>query len=406
MWGLLLEMDNMRAGWHWAVRQARFAEIVRYTDQFNVHCGQGWYQEAISSLAWAADVLRTHCADGVSREGSVALALILIRQGYMYQAYDPGRRIERRDRLVGEGVSILRRLGAWRELARTASWVAYAYSPERDAEAWQVLQESLTAYRELGDLEGVSNLLPVLGELAVRRRAYDEAERYCQEALSLGEKIDYGGAIDYTSHDLAKIAYHRGEYPSARHFFEDALARAEKGGHKIYAGMYCTFLGDAVLAMGDYEQARERYEQARALYEEMSVPWGEVASGEHYGVAYSLNRLGDIALAGGEIGRARACYRKALQIARDHPQVALNLDVVVSQAALLVAEGQEEQAVELAALALYHPKSHVEVTRRAQGLLDQLADELAPDVFAAARERGRARDLEATMVELFAELSE
>ena len=403
-WGLLLEMDNIQAGWRWAVSQARVAEICRYVDLFHVHCEQGWYQEAISSLEWAAGVLRMHCARQASAESGVALGPVLIYEGYMYQAHDPSQQIELRDSLVEEGVSILRRLGAWRELARYASWVAYAYSPKRHAEAWQVVQESIAFCREQGDLTGVSNLLPVLGELAIRRGAYDEAERYCQEALCLGAQIDNPGAGNYASFDLAKIGYHRGEYRIARQFYEDALAHAETGGHRNHLGMYSTFLGDTALAMGDYDAARDCYRRTWALYKEMTVYWGEVASGEHYGVAYSLNRLGDIALALGDVDRASGYYRQALQIARDHPQVALYLDVLVSQAALLAQTGDEERVVELASLALHHPASHVEVTQRAQGLLDPLQGELPPDVFVAASERGRARDLAATVEELLAEL--
>ena len=120
-------------------------------------------------------------------------------------------------------------------------------------------------------------------------------------------------------------------------------------------------------------------------------------------MAYSLDRLGDSALATRDVEGAKRAYRQALLIARDHPQVALHLDVLVSQAALLAGQGRKEGAVELAALALHRPDSHVEMTRRAQRLLDQLEADLPPDVFAKAQERGRARDIEATVNELSVE---
>jgi hypothetical protein len=105
-------------------------------------------------------------------------------------------------------------------------------------------------------------------------------------------------------------------------------------------------------------------------------------------------------LALGELEQARAYYRQALQIAADHPQAALNLDVSISQAALLAQEGRGEQAVEQAALALRHPASNVEVRQRARASLDQLEAELPPAAFAAARKRGQSRDLEATVEQL------
>jgi tetratricopeptide (TPR) repeat protein len=323
----------------------------------------------------------------------------------MYQMWDPGARIEERNELVAEGVEILHRLGARRALVRIAQEVAWTYSPERDAEAVQVLQEGLAFCREVGDVEGVSNVLPALGELAVRRGAYDEAERYGRETFDLAEKAGTHSGTGYASYNLAKIAYFRGDYAMARQLYQDALDDAEQAGHRHHVAMVGSFLGDTALAMGDYEGARERHRQAGALCEEMGVYWGETASGQHYGTAYSLDRLGDVALAAGELGQAREYYRQALQIAREHPQAALNLDVVASQAALVAREGRGERAVELAALALHHPGSNTEVKRSAQRLLDRLAAEVPPDVFAAAQERGRAKDLWTTAKELAGELA-
>ena len=84
--------------------------------------------------------------------------------------------------------------------------------------------------------------------------------------------------------------------------------------------------------------------------------------------------------------------------------MALKLDVLISQAALLARSGHGERAVELAALALHHPASDGEVKARAQRLLSELQAGLSSAVYAAAQARGRVRDLEATVRELRAEL--
>jgi tetratricopeptide (TPR) repeat protein len=243
-----------------------------------------------------------------------------------------------------------------------------------------------------------------MGELAVRRGTYDEAEGYCQESIRLGEQTESAFALSYAPLVLARVAYHRGEYESARQFYEGAVATVEKDGSRHELMMYRSLLGDVALAMGDLEGAQESHQRAREPAKEMAVPWMEAAAGEHYGLAYSLDRLGEIALAVGDVRRARETYQQALLIARDYPLVTLHLDVVVSQAALLAHEGREERAAELAALALHHPRSHVEVTKRAQKLLEDLEARLPPDVFAAAQGRGRARGLEATVQERLGEL--
>jgi len=62
-----------------------------------------------------------------------------------------------------------------------------------------------------------------------------------------------------------------------------------------------------------------------------------------------------------------------------------------------------ERATELAALAVHHPISDEEVKGRAQSVLAQMEAELPGAAYAAAHERGRARDPEAAVQELSAE---
>jgi len=404
--GLPVELDNLRAGWRWAVSRARYADIARYGGSFTVYLYQGLYPEAVTSLEWAAGLLRSPAGRAVDGDQGIALGIVLIELGHVYQMRDPGAQVELRERLIDEGVSILRRLGARRELAGVAHWVAWTYRLERDAEAVVVVEESLAFYREQGELAGVAALLDVLGELAIRRGAYDEAERLSREALRIGKEHDDEFSHSYASLNLAKIAYFRGEYRRAVQGYKDSLERVEGRESDVAAAEMGSFLGDATLAMGDYQGAREIHGRLEVLWRKMALPWSETASGQYYGLAYSLLRLGDIALAFGEIARARECYREALAIAREHPHVALNLDVVVSHAALRQQSGEEERASALAALVLHHPSSGPEVRGRAQELIEQGEEGLPPDVFAAAVERGRVQELEATMAELFLRLGD
>jgi hypothetical protein len=83
-------------------------------------------------------------------------------------------------------------------------------------------------------------------------------------------------------------------------------------------------------------------------------------------------------------------------------------DALPAIALLLADRGQAERAVELYALASRYPQ-----VSNAQWFEDVAGKEIAavaatlkPDVVAAAQERGRARDLEATAGELLAELED
>jgi predicted ATPase len=394
------ELDNLRAGWRWAVSRARYTDIARYGGSFTVYLYQGLYPEAVTSIEWAVDLLRPPAGRVVDRDQGIAFGIVLIELGHLYQMRDPGAQVELRERLIDEGVSILRRLGARRELAGVAHWVTWTYRLERDAEAMEVVEESLAFYREQGELAGVAALLAVLGELAIRRGAYDEAERLSREALRIGKERDDDFSHSYASFNLAKIAYFRGEYRRAVQGYKESLDRHGGAMSDVGVAEFSSFLGDATLATGDYQGAREIHGRLEVLWRKMALPWSETASGQYYGLAHSLLRLGDIALAFGETQRARECYSEALDIAREHAHVALDLDVVVSLAALRQQGGEEERAIALAALVLHHPSSGPEVSKRAQELIEQGEEGLPLDVFAAAVERGRAQELEATMAEL------
>ena len=128
-------------------------------------------------------------------------------------------------------------------------------------------------------------------------------------------------------------------------------------------------------------------------------------------------RLGEVALAMGEVQEARRFFRQAYQRVidsqdKDWPML---LKYCAAHAMLLAradAAADRERAAELSAMVLHHP-TMLEATRdiemleardRAQRILDQGQRELSPEVFAAAQERGRARDLWATVQELLAEL--
>jgi hypothetical protein len=67
-------------------------------------------------------------------------------------------------------------------------------------------------------------------------------------------------------------------------------------------------------------------------------------------------------------------------------------------------EAKEEPALELLALVLDHPYTWQWTKDRAAPLVAELKAALSPDLFAAAWERGRARDLDMTAMELLDEL--
>jgi tetratricopeptide (TPR) repeat protein len=177
-------------------------------------------------------------------------------------------------------------------------------------------------------------------------------------------------------------------------------------GQQLPLGRLHSHLGDATWALRQYESARRHHQHALSVYQDMGVYWKEepVNLGVSWGVPVSLQTLGDVALAQGDLAEARHYYGLALDAASGRPEEGLKPHVLLGPATLLARTGEVELAVELVALARHHPASVEETRGKAGELLDGLQAELPAEAYAAAETRGRARDLEVTIGELLAEL--
>jgi hypothetical protein len=107
----------------------------------------------------------------------------------------------------------------------------------------------------------------------------------------------------------------------------------------------------------------------------------------------------------GDVQGAKRCLYQALEMAVTEAVYHV-LHILDAIAVLLMTEGEGERALELLSLILYHPGTMPHTKDSAALLVAELEAELPLDVVAAAQERGRARDLDATVAELLAELGE
>jgi tetratricopeptide (TPR) repeat protein len=157
------------------------------------------------------------------------------------------------------------------------------------------------------------------------------------------------------------------------------------------------YLGLLALAEDRYVEAQQHLQESVAVFRD---------SGQQSDVGWPLAALGGAESRLGQLDQAQAHLCEALQGAAE-VKSALNIRIVLPCAALLLAGlGQAEQAVEVYALALRFPfvaNSHMCQDGVGKHIAAAAAA-LPPDVVAAAQERGRARDLWATVEELLVEL--
>jgi tetratricopeptide (TPR) repeat protein len=141
----------------------------------------------------------------------------------------------------------------------------------------------------------------------------------------------------------------------------------------------------------DYAGARERYEESLALTRGI---------GDQRGMAIVLNNLGFTHYALGDDGAAKRCFDEALQVALSIKMMPIVLEVLVGVARLQARAGHPVEAVELLGLAVSHPGTNTDVQTQADLFLTELGAELTGEQVAAALERGKGRDLVATIAAL------
>jgi len=213
----------------------------------------------------------------------------------------------------------------------------------------------------------------------------------------------------FASAYLGHVAFARGQHSRAREYYRQSLAIFETTEEWRWAvGRLHNHLGDVAIALGEYGEAAEHHRLALAYYQELDIYWDAVdpAFGRAWGIPVSLHDLGAISLVTGDLQEARQYYQQGLEIAIDKPFAQLKVYVVLGPSRWLARNGEVERATELATLALHHPDSIEEVQDKAQRILSELEGQLSPDPFAAAQERGWARDLRASLAELLERLDE
>jgi tetratricopeptide (TPR) repeat protein len=162
----------------------------------------------------------------------------------------------------------------------------------------------------------------------------------------------------------------------------------------------CCYLALAALATRAYDEAQRWLQESIGLCR-------EIRQRGHLGQALALLAL--VARGSGHLPQARQYLGEALRVAtpvHDYETFMFQLLVVSAIALLLADEGQGERAVELYAMASRYPL--VANSRLLEDLAGRhiaaVAAQLPADAAAAAQARGRARDLEAAMADLLAEL--
>jgi predicted ATPase len=346
------DIENVRAAWRFYLDQRNAPQMQMFIHSFReVYWIRGWNHAGMELFAEAVSALQ-----GQADEESVTLhALAMAYQGYFMswlglsdQGYE----------LAKESVEILGQLNHPEALAFAYESLAInAYCLNRFMEEVTGKNRLLKIATELDDKWLLALALFEASMVALRNEDYTKAERLAESSLNLNEEI--GNAIRSTLSLLA--------------------------------------LGHAALARGDYEGASDCYLRCLKISQETGFLWG---------IEKASKYLGKVALSIDKIVEAENYLLQSLRITNEIGLVRDILNLLFEYACLLVAQGNSEQAAELLALVLSHPVSHQirlgegRIRDSAKSLLVELKDELSPEAYTAALERGQELEMDEVIIEL------
>jgi predicted ATPase/DNA-binding SARP family transcriptional activator len=406
-------------------------KILTWQSVFSKLLGQTGLAGQLLERSWAL-LERPELADQDIRSEQ---AVVLREMGEITQL--SGDR-EEAGRLYAQSLALYRALGDRRMTADLLTALGKNLGLlARYGEARQLLEEGLAMRRSMDDVRGIADSLMELSGVASEEGRLQEAQRSVRESIAICQKIgDWTGAADGL-HSLGARLVHSGRFNEAHRLLTESVAIYNEQGRQIHLARATGDLGWAKVNLGLYEQARLQDQRALALFKE---------TGNRRGIGLKLLGLGQIELAEESYAEARRLIVESIAIFRGVQQLnELGLALAelghtdlrlgrVSQAqqnlcealrvsaktgalpstiisiaviALLLAHQEEpERAVELYALASRHP--YVGNSRywedTAGRHIATMAAALPPEAFESAKERGRTRDLKATVAELLVEL--
>jgi tetratricopeptide (TPR) repeat protein len=231
---------------------------------------------------------------------------------------------------------------------------------------------------------------------------FAEAHALAEEYLAIYNDLGSGWELAHANAVAGFPPLYLGQYEEAQAQAQKSLNLSLEVGHKRAIGWSSIILGWAALAQESYAEARQRLQECVSLHQELGDQFNEGQAMATLG--YAVRGLGQHAQAQHHLTES---LRMAIEM-RDTFKFLLLVCTLPGIALLLADQGEKERAVELYALARTHP-----MVANSQWFEDiagrhitAVAATLPPEVVAAAKARGQARDLWETAAELLAELEE
>jgi tetratricopeptide (TPR) repeat protein len=297
-----------------------------------------------------------------------------------------------------ESLEISRALGDEQGTAWTmADLTVVATHQGRFEEAGRLARESRAITQALGNREGVGIGLLALGRSLGYLGKWEKARSVLEECLQVFTDLGRRGWIIPARAYLSRVKLHLGQYGDASAHAGVSLSLARETGLTFRVGRALVLLGRVALAEESRDVTRRLSREALAVYRDI---------GARAGIGWANAILAYTARGPNQPAQMGQYLSQALRAVKETGDILLGLSALPAAALLLADRGHTERAVEVYALASRY--AFVAQSRWFEDVVGRhiatAEASLPPDVVAAAKERGQARDLEGTVEELLIEL--
>jgi tetratricopeptide (TPR) repeat protein len=342
-------------------------------------------------------------------------------------------------KLFGQSLELFRDLGADWDVCWVLKDLAYrSWEAGATDDARMYLDQALELADAIGDSITVTFALRLRGRMARASGEYQQAMELQRQALQLARDICFprgirwamdelaytsvllgrrSEAIDWLTGSmrfgqdelslpttdaectLALVDMLSGNYEHALRRLSPALSQLQSDDDLHMAGWPQFVIGAVLMAQGAFGAAEEALEASASTYRE---------SGVRMGTGSELAMLAGVRCMLGHVQAARQDLVDALDLCQETGHHLTSIYAAAGAALWSAQRGAAKGAVELYELVCTHPCLggtpwiHDAIGRH----IDQAAASLQHDVIARARERGRARELHATVDELWLALEQ
>jgi tetratricopeptide (TPR) repeat protein len=271
-------------------------------------------------------------------------------------------------------------------------------------EAIATYGEAIPIFEELGDDEGLLEILDTLSALTVKTENSQAAVLHAMQGIKLAEKLRDNDTRMQMLITLGDARQQLGESENAERSFRQALEIARNTGDRQNEALILYKLGYAQIDNGDAEEASSTWEQALALFREQGKRsyegrvmgglgtaygeldrWAEAISfhtsalhiarevSDREEEALQLSNLGYASVRAEQLGQAVLRYRQALHLAYQSEDRENIVSTIVDLVRLLVKSPRHLSIAQL----LINDAAHLEpADRDVKALKDKIASEL------------------------------